>query len=94
MVIHDYLTTVSCDKCSNEFQVEKNWGERAMRKAASKRGWRVVDGGDICPECVKKMDSLALCSEIECAPPYGDKKDCELNKDGFCGARMDGESNE
>lgn len=24
-----------------------------------------------------------LCSEKECAPPFGDKRDCELNQDGF-----------
>ena len=56
MVIHDYLTTVSCDKCSKEFQIERNLAERTMRRAALKRGWRVVDGEDICPECAKKMD--------------------------------------
>ena len=24
------------------------------------------------------------CSEIECAPPFGDKKDCEFYEDGYC----------
>lgn len=56
MVIHDYLTSVSCDKCSREFQVERNLKETTMRKLASKHGWRVVDGKDICPECGAKMD--------------------------------------
>ena len=44
-----------------------------------------------CPNCGAKMDLPVLCSGVECAPPYGDKEDCELNKGGFCGAKMDGE---
>ncbi len=42
-----------------------------------------------CPNCGAKMD-LSLCSDAECAPPYGDKSDCELYKNGYCGAKMDG----
>lgn len=56
MVIHDYLTTVSCDKCSTEFQIERNLKEATIRKAAAKHGWLVVDGEDICPNCGAKMD--------------------------------------
>ncbi len=42
-----------------------------------------------CPNCGAKMD-LRLCSDAECAPPCGDKSDCELYKNGYCGAKMDG----
>ena len=54
MVIHDYLTTVSCDVCSTEIQVERNVGEKYMRRYARKNGWVYVDGGDICPNCWKR----------------------------------------
>lgn len=55
MVIHDYLTTISCDKCSTEYQVERYLKENTIRRAASKRGWKVVDGEDICPNCGARM---------------------------------------
>jgi hypothetical protein len=56
MVIHDYLTTISCDKCSKEFQIERNLKENTIRRVAEKHGWRVVDGDDICPNCGARMD--------------------------------------
>lgn len=56
MVIHDYLTTISCDKCSKEFQIERNLKENTIRRVAEKHGWRVVDGYDICPGCGARMD--------------------------------------
>lgn len=56
MVIHDYLTTISCDKCSIEFQIERNLKESTIRRIAAKSGWRVMDGNDICPNCGAKMD--------------------------------------
>ena len=58
MVIHDYLTTISCDKCSIEFQVERNLKENTIRRLASKVGWQVVDDNDICPNCSKKMGDV------------------------------------
>ncbi len=48
---------------------------------------------DLCDSCDAKMD-LPVCSDIECKPPYGDKSDCELYKNGYCGAKMDGERKE
>lgn len=56
MVIHDFSTTISCEICSDEFLIEKNLSEKAMRKIAAKSGWRVVDGRDICPRCLSKTD--------------------------------------
>ena len=56
MVIHDFLTVVSCERCSIEFQIERNLKETTIRRIAAKYGWRVVDGKDICPNCGAKMD--------------------------------------
>lgn len=56
MIIHDYLTTVSCDCCSAEIQVERNLGESKMRRIARKAGWVFVNGGDICPACWKRKE--------------------------------------
>lgn len=36
-------------------------------------------------EVVEKI--VANCVERECAPPYGDKKDCEFYEDGVCKAQ-------
>ena len=55
MVIHDYLTVVSCDRCSTEFQIERNLKESTMRKIARKHGWTVLKGQDLCPSCGAKM---------------------------------------
>ena len=57
MVIHDYLTVVSCDRCSKELQVERNLKESTIRRIAAKSGWRVVDGNDICHTCGAKIDA-------------------------------------
>lgn len=54
MIIHDYLTTVSCDRCSRELSVQKNYGVKRMRKIASACGWRVVKGKDVCDICLTK----------------------------------------
>lgn len=56
MVIHDYLTTISCDKCSREFQIERNLKESTIRKIASKNGWRQDGEEDVCPNCGARMD--------------------------------------
>lgn len=32
----------------------------------------------------------ANCAEVECAPPYGDKEDCEFYEDGRCKAGASG----
>lgn len=55
MVIHDYLTTISCDKCSKELQIERNIGEKKMRSIAKKNGWKFKGEDDICPDCAKRM---------------------------------------
>ena len=56
MVLHDFLTTISCEICSEELSVTRNWGETRMRKNAAKHGWRVVDGKDVCPKCAARME--------------------------------------
>ena len=54
MIWHDYLTSISCDICSDELSVQKNLGEKKMRQYAGKRGWRIIDGKDVCPYCAEK----------------------------------------
>lgn len=55
MIIHDYLTTVSCDRCSVEFSIERNLKEPTMRRLARKQGWIVVGEDDVCPACAAKQ---------------------------------------
>ena len=55
MVIHDYLTTISCDMCSHELAIECNVGEKRMKQLAGKHGWREVNGNDICPSCAERV---------------------------------------
>jgi DNA-directed RNA polymerase subunit RPC12/RpoP len=81
MVIHDYLTTVSCDKCSREFQIERNLRENTMRRAAAKRGWRVINGEDICPDCLNELRTCycPICDkhfEVRSNDSMGNCPDC------------------
>ena len=55
MVIHDYLTTISCDKCSTEFQIERNLKESTMRRIAAKHGWKTINNSDYCPKCAESI---------------------------------------
>lgn len=55
MVLHDYLTTISCDMCSKELSIERNIGEKRMKKIAAKHGWKEADGNDVCPGCAGKL---------------------------------------
>ena len=51
MVIHDISTTISCDRCSDEFTVSGNFSEKAMRTLAKKDGWKLIRSKDVCPKC-------------------------------------------
>ena len=65
MVIHDFSTTISCDKCSDEFTVSGNLSEKAMRTLAKKDGWMVIDGKDICLHCVDSGVAKTPKSEVD-----------------------------
>lgn len=56
MVLHDYLTTISCDMCSRELSIERNIGEKRMKTIAAKHGWKEVDGNDVCPVCAERLE--------------------------------------
>lgn len=65
MVIHDYLTTISCDRCSGEVSVEVYVTGKRMRQLAAKTGWINIDDRDICPRCAAKLEvkTHELCSD-------------------------------
>lgn len=54
MLCHDYLTSVSCDICSAEIQLEGNYQRRAMNRYARRAGW-LIGNQDICPKYVLRL---------------------------------------
>lgn len=60
----DAVITVTCDRCKDwkggeEIQLTATahgWDERYVDDELERRGWKIVDGDDICPSCVEKID--------------------------------------
>lgn len=59
MIIHDFSTTISCDRCSDEVTVVGNFSNRKMQKYAEKHGWKIIAGECICPKCNMKDEIKA-----------------------------------
>lgn len=57
MIIHDFATTISCERCSDEITIPRNLSNKRMRELSKKHGWKVIAGKDVCPKCNMKDES-------------------------------------
>lgn len=78
------------DRCSacfdNVATVIINFGtEDSKRPGTFDGGYRSLG---LCRDCAGQLkSSLECCATQECAPPCGEKEDCELNKNGLCNCK-------